>query len=82
MVNAEDPWLRSSANGTALATISVPTLVITGEADLITPAANSRLIATRIPNATLRIVAGAGHSFLFQQPEVVARDVLRFLDSG
>ena len=81
MVKAEDPWLRSSANLKALATISAPTLVITGRDDIITPAANSRLIATRIPNATLQIVAGAGHSFLFQQPVVVARDVLRFLDS-
>lgn len=81
MVAAEDPWLESSANIRALGSISTATLVITGSADVITPPQNSRMIAARIPGAQLRLIAGAGHSFLFQKPALVARTVLDFLGS-
>lgn len=81
MVAAEEPWLAGSANGRALATVSTPTLVITGNEDVITPPANSRFIADRIPGAKLKLVDGAGHSFLFQRPAQVARIVLDFLGS-
>ena len=79
MVRAEDPWLRSGANLEALADVTAPSLVITGADDVITPAANSRVIAATIPGARLRLVPGAGHSFLFQHPRRVARLVLDFL---
>ena len=79
MVRAEDLWLARSANEQDLATITAQTLVVTGDSDVITPPANSRVIADRIPDATLRLVVGAGHSFLFQQPARVARMVLDFL---
>lgn len=79
MVRAEDPWLASSANARGLSRITSPTLVITGDADVITPPANSRVIADLIPGARLRLVSGAGHSFAFQYPARVARVVLDFL---
>ena len=82
MVRAEDPWLASSSNLQALESIAAPTLVVTGARDVVTPAANSRSIADRIPDARLRLVAGAGHSFLFQHPVRVARLVLDFLRGG
>lgn len=81
MVAAEDPWLESPANMRALGRVSSPTLVITGSGDVITPPQNSRLIAARVPGAQLRLIAGAGHSFLFQEPALVARTVLDFLGS-
>jgi len=82
MVRAEDPWLDSSGNARALAGIDAPTLVITGGEDVITPPDNSRIIASRIPHAMLRLVAGAGHSFLFQRPARAARTVLDFINTG
>ena len=82
MVRAEDPWLRSDANADALSRIVAPTLVITGELDQITPAVNSRRIAQRMPNATLTLLPGAGHSFLFQRPRDTARRITAFLDRG
>ncbi len=81
MVDAEDSWLESSANVRALAHISIPTLVITGNEDVITPPANSRIIAQAIRGARLLLLPRAGHSFLFQKPALVARTVLDFLDS-
>jgi|AntAceMinimDraft_13_1070369.scaffolds.fasta_scaffold00874_6 pimeloyl-ACP methyl ester carboxylesterase len=81
MVEAEDPWLESSANVRALTDISVPTLVITGNKDVITPPANSRIIARAIRGARLILLPRSGHSFLFQKPALVARTVLDFLDA-
>lgn len=82
MVRAEDPWLASAANERDLATIAAPTLVMTGAADVVTPPANSRAIAERIPGARLRLIAAAGHSFLFQEPTRVARIVREFLSGS
>lgn len=79
MVRAEDQWLRSSVNIAGLRRVRVPVLVMTGKQDVVTPAINSRRLARPIPNASLRLFAGSGHSFLFQQPALVARHVLAFL---
>lgn len=79
MVRAEDPWLRSDANLVQLSQVGVPVLVITGRDDRVTPKKNSRVIARAIPNAELRLWPVSGHSFLFQEPRQVARDIGAFL---
>lgn len=55
------------------------TLVLTGDADALIDPENSRRLAGRIPNATLRMLAGAGHDFPTERPEETARMVLEFL---
>ena len=62
-----------------LPALSVPTLVIAGESDVLVPTENSRLIAERIPGAELAIVEGAGHHFYSERPEESARIILEFL---
>lgn len=79
MVAAEDPWLRSNVNLRELRRTAVPALVVTGADDVITPAVNSRRLSRALPNAILRLVPHAGHSFLFQQPRAVARMIDGFL---
>ena len=79
MVRAEDPWLRSNANLDGLPRISVPTLVITGADDVITPPINSRRIAQRIPGSRLVLTPDSGHSFLFQKPRITSRLIHGFL---
>jgi pimeloyl-ACP methyl ester carboxylesterase len=59
--------------------IQAPTLVITGAHDKIVPAANSRLIAERIPGARLIELPGAGHGMLVECAEAVNAAVLQFL---
>jgi pimeloyl-ACP methyl ester carboxylesterase len=49
-----------------------PTLVIHGTADRLLPAANGRLIASRIPGARLELLDGIGHMFWWEQPERAA----------
>jgi len=53
--------------------ITVPTIVITGEHDIVIRPINSRILASRIPNATLEVVAGAGHGAPFTDPMVIPR---------
>jgi 3-oxoadipate enol-lactonase len=49
--------------------IAVPTLVVVGEEDEITPPADSIVLRDRIPGARLVTVAGAGHLSSLEQPE-------------
>jgi pimeloyl-ACP methyl ester carboxylesterase len=46
-----------------LPAITTPTLVITGAEDVLIPAKNSEILASRIPGAKLHIIPGAGHAF-------------------
>ena len=82
MVGAEDPWLRSTGNLDRIRSVSLPVLVVTGSEDVVTPPVNSRLIASALSNATLTLVPGAGHSFLFQAPAQSARLIAAFLDAA
>lgn len=62
-----------------LGQIKAPTLVITGENDIIIPAANSRVLAERIPGAELVILPGVGHGYALEAQEEADRVVLGFL---
>jgi 3-oxoadipate enol-lactonase len=56
-----------------LAEISVPTLIVVGESDVLTPPSESREMATAIPNARLVTIPGAGHLTPMESPVEVAR---------
>lgn len=77
-VAAEDPWLRSNRNYRRLVSVEAPTLAAAGAEDPVTPPANLRRIAHRLPRARLRVFAGA-HAFLFQQRHSFTRVLGRFL---
>ena len=48
--------------------IAVPTLVICGAEDKMTPPALSQAIAEKIPGARLALVEGAGHMVMLEDP--------------
>ncbi|ENZ81480.1 MAG: alpha/beta fold hydrolase [Caulobacter sp.] len=54
-----------------LAEISVPTTIVVGDADRLTPMALSEEMAAAIPGATLTIAADCGHVITLERPEVV-----------
>ncbi|MFZ0728422.1 MAG: alpha/beta hydrolase [Desulfobacterales bacterium] len=56
----------------ALATVSVPTLVIHGDADPLLPVDCGRATAAAIPGSRLKIIAGMGHAL----PETVWAEVI------
>ena len=50
-----------------LAEIKSPTLVLSGDADIIVPVQNSRNLAAKIPGAKLQIIEGGSHTFFIEQ---------------
>jgi pimeloyl-ACP methyl ester carboxylesterase len=50
----------------ALAEISCPTLVLTGDLDELIPPQNSAIMASRIPDARLVVIPGGGHRVLWE----------------
>jgi pimeloyl-ACP methyl ester carboxylesterase len=61
--------------------ISVPTLVLVGADDAITPPDTAREMASALPHATLEIIPSAGHLAPMERPEVVNRAILAFLQT-
>ena len=61
--------------------VGVPTLVLVGEEDVITPPAISEAMAAAIPEARLVVIPGAGHLPCIEQPVTTTRAVLKFLQS-
>ena len=51
--------------------LDLPTLVLSGSADLIAPPAESRRIAELVPGARLEVFKGAGHMLMFERTEEV-----------
>jgi poly(3-hydroxyalkanoate) depolymerase len=57
-----------------------PTLVLAGDDDPAIPPANARFLAHQIPDAKLRVLHGAGHAFVIDEPERAAPEIEAFLD--
>jgi pimeloyl-ACP methyl ester carboxylesterase len=62
-----------------LTRIMVPTLVIVGTADRLTPHKYGVFLQQHIPNSRLVTVDGGGHMMALEQPRVVAGAVAEFL---
>jgi pimeloyl-ACP methyl ester carboxylesterase len=65
--------------GEALSSLDVPTLVLHGEDDRMTPAANSALLAELIPGARLHLYPGARHGFFEEFSAQVTPEIIGFL---
>jgi 3-oxoadipate enol-lactonase len=62
-----------------LAEIKVPTLILCGAEDVVTPIAQSQFLHKNIPNSTLNIIDKAGHLSNLEQSEVFNALMLDFL---
>lgn len=62
-----------------LSTISVPTLVLAGEEDIISSAAEMHSIAQGIPSAHYAVIPQAGHLSTVEAPELATGQILHFL---
>jgi pimeloyl-ACP methyl ester carboxylesterase len=71
---------RNHITFASLETIAVPTLLLTGDADLYTPPPVLRLFAARFPNCESAILPECGHSAFWEQPELFNRTVLEFIN--
>ena len=59
----------------------IPTLVVVGEADGLTPPDQARAMAKAIPGARLALIPGAGHLPPVEQPELTTERLREFLQS-
>lgn len=73
----QDPQSKMTLDN--LATISVPTLMLTGTADLYTPPPMLKKMADKIKNVSATIVDGAGHAAFWEQPDAFNAAVIEFL---
>lgn len=64
-----------------LGEIGCPTLLIHGEADDIVPVNHAREAATRLPDATLHLIAGCGHWSPRERPKELIAAIQKFLRS-
>ncbi|HEY0982484.1 MULTISPECIES: alpha/beta fold hydrolase [unclassified Schlesneria] len=62
-----------------LPNLHLPTLVIVGEQDLITPAAEMKSVAEALPNARYEQIPDAGHMAPMENPVAVNQAIRRFL---
>ncbi len=72
---------RNRLTFSLLEALQVPTLLLTGDADLYTPPAVLALFKKHIPHAQARIIAACGHSAYWEQPDTFNREVLDFLQN-
>jgi len=71
--------MRNRVTFSMLEGLKVPTLLLTGDADMFAPPFVLGLFAARIKNAESVIVPEAGHSAYWEQPEIFNRAVLSFI---
>jgi pimeloyl-ACP methyl ester carboxylesterase len=62
-----------------MATVTMPTLVLAADADLLAPPALMRVWAAHLSNYEFAIVPDAGHSIAWEQPEIFNDKVLEFI---
>jgi 3-oxoadipate enol-lactonase len=64
----------------ALGAVAVPTLVVAGTQDILTPVGDSEELAELIPGARLAVISGAAHGFVAEQAREYNRLLTEFLD--
>ena len=62
-----------------LSQIKVPTMVLVGNQDILTPRADSEELADLIPTAELVVISGAAHGFMIEHASTFNRVLLEFL---
>jgi pimeloyl-ACP methyl ester carboxylesterase len=75
--------MRDRPDSTAMlpTLVGLPTLVVVGQEDVITPPPLAHAMASAIPEARLVEVPGSGHLPCIEQPVPTTRAVLKFLQS-
>jgi pimeloyl-ACP methyl ester carboxylesterase len=70
---------RNRMTFSMLESIKMPTLLLTGDADMFAPPSLLPMFASRIKGSSSVVVPEAGHSTYWEKPEVFNRTVLEFL---
>ena len=71
--------LKNTITFAMLESITVPTLLLTGDADMFAPPPVLKMFAMHIKQAETVVVPEAGHSTYWEQPDIFNRAVLNFI---
>jgi 3-oxoadipate enol-lactonase len=72
---------RASSESLLASLAGIPTLIVVGAEDTLTPPDHARAMAEAIPGAQLAIISGAGHLPPVEQPEATTESLREFLRS-
>jgi pimeloyl-ACP methyl ester carboxylesterase len=70
---------RHDSTGLLPTLVGLPTLVVVGEEDVLTPPEAARRMATLIPGARLVVIPGAGHVPPLERPSETTAEIREFL---
>jgi len=65
-----------------LKTITVPTLILVGEEDTLTPVADAELMKQNVSGSQMKVIARAGHYSPWEKPEETGKVLRQFLDAA
>jgi len=64
-----------------LRNITVPTLIIAGDEDTVTPIADAEIMRSNISHSQLEVIDRAGHFSVLEYPQIAGRLIRQFLDA-
>jgi len=64
-----------------LGQIKCPVLIVHGDSDVLVPQANADLIKSKIPQAEMYIIPGAGHAFQAADPVGIHQRIVEWLSN-
>jgi pimeloyl-ACP methyl ester carboxylesterase len=79
IVGALEGMMARPDSAATLPTITVPTLVVVGDEDALTPVAEARAMHAAIPGSRLAVIPGAGHVSNVERPAEFNRILRDFL---
>lgn len=79
IVGASEAMMNRPDATSSLATIDVPTLIIVGEEDVLTPPKESRAMHAAIPGSRLEIIPSAGHVSNVERPAAFTQVLTEFI---
>jgi pimeloyl-ACP methyl ester carboxylesterase len=65
-----------------IASLDIPVLLICGDNDIFNDAASNYIAQECIPHVKIEVIKNAGHFVSFDQPELVNKVILEFLQSS
>jgi len=81
IVGALEAMLGRADSTPLLGSIGVPTLVVVGDEDVVTPPKEARAMAARIPGSRLEVIAQAGHLSNMERPAAFNHVLTEFLSA-
>ncbi len=61
--------------------IALPSLILCGDSDRLTPSKYSQFLAEKLPSAEFKIIPDSGHMVMVEQPRRVGEEIHRFMDN-